>query len=328
MSDSRVAPPNRLMAPAAGSVLQLFLSTLPLLGVMIYFLYLAYKRPSLASYNIPNDADDAYIKETMELDGEQIGLMEMLYVFLSSLLIWSTLGMYLNLFVPRRREIIHRYLEEGVQVLGDVYYDNPRKKCCFSRLTQCFFADYATVIYSHPDPSRLPVSNAGDQWIVQKRVRTYQLFHRERISIVVLPELPLSGQPKADIEIDVASYRQVYATSRDRIREIQYIVAFWIFFTLDGTLYLLFQMYQVNPAYEDFQLAWIISAAFVLVVVPLVAFGGNWIRWSSYKRWLTKSGRVLTDDETNRIVIPAQSTDSELAKRPGAANNSDYSAMV
>mmetsp|Transcript_10180 Transcript_10180/g.13612 ORF Transcript_10180/g.13612 Transcript_10180/m.13612 type:complete len:88 (-) Transcript_10180:532-795(-) len=87
-------------------------------------------------------------------------------------------------------------------------------------------------------------------------------------------------------------------------------------------------MYQVNPAYEDFQLAWIISAAFVLVVVPLVAFGGNWIRWSSYKRWLTKSGRVLTDDETNRIVIPAQSTDSELAKRPGAANNSDYSAMV
>ena len=88
---------------------------------------------------------------------------------------------------------------------------------------------YAQVIYTHPDScnaenavttSTETTEEAADARVVPtttqyvtKRVRTYHPYHRENVAILLLPNLPLSGQPKADVERDVATYHRYVVCS-------------------------------------------------------------------------------------------------------------------
>jgi hypothetical protein len=43
---------------------------------------------------------------------------------------------------------------------------------------------------------------------VEKKISTYHPYHRENVAIWVLKGYPLSGQPKSDVERDVASFQR------------------------------------------------------------------------------------------------------------------------
>ena len=175
------------------SVLHLFLSTTPFLVLFLYFLYGALKRPQVMA--------DLY--ENGDVDEEPptlISLDAMLDTFLATLVLWSSLAVYVIVFVKKRRKLMERYTKEGAgvaQVIGDVFYDRPSG--CGGRIcNNLHHTDIAYVTYPFPKDNR----------IVQKKIRTYHQHHREKVTVLVLPGLPLSGQPSADVERDVMSYQR------------------------------------------------------------------------------------------------------------------------
>jgi hypothetical protein len=148
---------------------------------------------------------------------------------------------------------------------------------------------------------------------IKKKVRVYYRYPREQISILVLPQYPYSGQPKIDLEADWASfservgYGQVNeegtygekidlprSMSRDRSLGVISIAIFWVAFLFFASLYTCFQIEHVEDYYVDESAAWawIVFAA-GCVLVPLVSFGGNFIRWKLYERWILNSGRKV-----------------------------------
>lgn len=300
-----IAPvnPSRLSANPAGSILQLFLSTTPLLLVLIYFLYLASKRPSLPIYTEATQIDDdVVIQKIYDDTGKQIRLVEMLYVFITILIIWCTLGVYLKYFVPKRRALINEY-EQGRHVLGDVHYEEP-KTICGGRIKLLRFSDYAHITYAHPYPDGLDpekddkakgraardVPENQRVWMVRKRVRTYSAYTRERVTIIHLPDKPLSGQAKSDVETDLAS---ASTKPRNSIPDIMKIVYFWVAFTALSPIYILVQIGKIDDFFENKTHGWWIYGIGVGVVCPLLAIGGNWLRWKVYHKWTTNKGVVF-----------------------------------
>ena len=45
----------------------------------------------------------------------------------------------------------------------------------------------------------------------------------------------------------------------------------------------------------DAQAGWTTWATVVFIGAPLLAFGFNWWRWSSHRKWLTQDGRVVKE---------------------------------
>ena len=254
----------------SSSILHLFLSTVPFLILSIYFIYLALVRPEVVAQHYRVDGDDANGGEDDEPD-TLISLDSMLDTFLFTLVLWSSLTVYVVFFVRRRRQLMKRYIkkehsssspsspsslssspiinssndnnEEKVpfQVVGDVYYDHP--KSWFGRLfNKMHQTDIAYVTYPFHDANRghndstSPTnrlkdkfrqkqifgfknkkkksndsSNDDDEYdpkLVQKKIRTYHPYHREKVAIMVIPGHPFSGQPLADIERDLSSYER------------------------------------------------------------------------------------------------------------------------
>lgn len=320
-----------LLARPGSSLIQLFLATFPLFAVLVYFLYVASIRHTLPEYNIDDRIDDdGVIADIIASEGPQIALMEMNFVFLTVFFIWSILGIYLAVFVPKRRELVSSYLTEAYILLGDVRYDDPKTTAwCCSCCLRCLprFASYGYVTYAHPimpddgysimgttintgadsyskgaetaNTTKSSSPPTSKRWLVQKRVRTYAAYDRELVAIAILPDYPLSGQPKGDVEVDVASFTE---ESRDRIRDIITVIQCWIAFCLFGAVYIIFQMHRIDDEYDDPRNGWIVFGAFLLAV-PIVAFGGNWIRWILYRRWLLHGGNVIERGDLNSRSI-------------------------
>jgi len=216
-----------LLAMPSGSIVQFLLMTVPLLCVYLYFLYLAYARPSVA-------ADE----ETYAND--RIRLMDILYVYLATLVLFSSLVVYMAWFVPKRRNLSKRYEKEGVIILGDVqytesYYDKNKleqtdsdtnnivvkvyrhiKNCCFTITAWvannfALTSNYGYVMYDLEKVANHPAYEErknGKQLngIIKKQVRVYHRYPREQVSLLILPAYPYSGQPKQDLEADWASF--------------------------------------------------------------------------------------------------------------------------
>mmetsp|Transcript_18895 Transcript_18895/g.40886 ORF Transcript_18895/g.40886 Transcript_18895/m.40886 type:complete len:161 (-) Transcript_18895:783-1265(-) len=91
-----------LLALPSGSILQFLLMTLPLLCVYLYFLYLAIDRVNIANPNDPRYTDD------------RIRLMDILYTYLATLVLFSSLVVYLLWFVNKRRKLSKRYEREAM----------------------------------------------------------------------------------------------------------------------------------------------------------------------------------------------------------------------
>jgi predicted PurR-regulated permease PerM len=106
------------LLPERGSVVQVVLATVPLLIVLLYFLYLAWKRPTLPIYNLGSNYTEDQWQQALQETGSTIRLMDIVYVYLGILVTWTTFGTYLASFIPKRRHLIGRYLREGATTVG------------------------------------------------------------------------------------------------------------------------------------------------------------------------------------------------------------------
>ena len=119
-------------------------------------------------------------------------------------------------------------------VVGDVFYDWPKN--ILGRIMDKFSnTDVVYIIYKYPEDagiaggnkmSRLQyqchqqqvqdmnaaldsnTTNNNHVRFVEKKISTYHPYHRENVAIWVLKGYPLSGQPKSDVERDVASFQR------------------------------------------------------------------------------------------------------------------------
>mmetsp|Transcript_32001 Transcript_32001/g.76443 ORF Transcript_32001/g.76443 Transcript_32001/m.76443 type:complete len:328 (+) Transcript_32001:213-1196(+) len=299
-----------LLALPGGSILQFLLMTLPLFGVYLYFLHLAIQRP-----NIANPNDDRYGED-------RIRLMDILYTFLVTLVAFCCLEVYLLWFVRRRRALSKKYEKEAITVLGNVEYNEQYVKSkILGPIAQMLrWNDYGTCVYdlervgSHPacdyeDRTRKQLTGT-----IRKKVRVYHRYPREQVSILVLPKYPYSGQPKIDLEADWASFsggvglpvdddqieviqdgffQAPQVMSRNRSLGVLLVSTAWILFTFFASLFVVQQIDRIDSFYQDenARLAWIIFWSVIGGVVPVVAFGGNFLRWKMYQRWVLHAGK-------------------------------------
>ena len=309
-----------LLALPAGSLLQFLTMTLPLLAVYLYFLYLVITRPNIAN---PND--------TRYMD-DRIRLTDILYTFLSTMVLFASLAVYLLWFVNKRRKLSKRYESDGIVVLGNVefketYNDDQQQHWTITLLEWIGNGfrrnDYGYVVYdlarvaNHPACNYEERKQAALAGTIRKKVRVYYRYPREQVSIMVLPEYPYSGQPKIDLEADWASFSEQVGLpeedtrrvddervdmpqvmSRDRSLGVIVITAFWISFLFFASLYVCFQIGVVDEYYNDesAEWAWLVFWVGGCGIVPLLAFGGNWIRWKLYQRWILRSGKKVVDE--------------------------------
>lgn len=298
-------PDAPLLALPGGSVLQFLAMTLPLLAVYVYFLWLAFDRPNLADPDDPRYAED------------RIRLTAILYTYLATLPLFAALAVYLLWFVPRRRALSRRYRDEAVTVLGDVAYAGPARALpgrLLDGLTRR--TDYGAVAYDLADVARHPACDhearhggAALRGTVAKRVRVYHRYPRERVSVLVLPDHPRSGQPQADMEADWASFHLDVAAEmaggdggddagasgpravRERTRGVVVIAVGWSAFLLLASLYATIQIAAVEDYYEDEDGRWAWTVfwwgAGGGVVLPCV---GNFLRWKVYEHWMLAGG--------------------------------------
>lgn len=271
-----------ILAARQGSAHQFILATLPLLGVLVYFLYQAARRPYLPIYQLGQNYSEEQWEAAVEESGFVIGLMDILTVFLAFHVVSTAFTVYTISFIAKRRHLIGRYLAEGELCLGDVIYDKGSRLCRG-------FNEYGFAVYRHPN----------QQQLVRKRVRVFQPYTRERIAILRLPNRPLSGQCKIDLEIDLS------AAAKERDTSNKYIIRwamFWVCFTLFGAIYVLFVMTLVDdPASHDVTSAFKVFLLVVGLNVPF-AFAINWTRFLIYRNWMINRGALINDEGNARKV--------------------------
>jgi len=328
MASGAPASPHRQkapLAPAGGSLPQLILATLPLLLVLLYFLILAARRPEMDIYTRD---DDAYLDEAFENGGPiLVGLMDMLYIFLSVFVLWSCLAVYLLIFVPRRHALIESYATSSTVVLGNVHY---RPKSSWSKLVACgcFRPETAVVTYAHPDPETVNRERGTvydddgparrKDWIVRRVVKTYRPYSRENVPIVLLSKLPLSGIPRDDVEVDVASFRMSEDYKHDRRRDVcRWVIFPWLAFTIFSSMFVITRMSRIYDPIDDPSRGWKAFLLFVFGVTPLLALGGNYLRWTQYKNYKSNSGKVLEGDRNRALPFPEE---EELKTEDGGMN--------
>jgi hypothetical protein len=270
--------------------MRFFLSTVPFLCVLSFLLYKAWERPHLASDAAANTDDGQYSNNIAGFDdGEVFSLMDILSIFLSFHVMWTLFLVYLAIFIPKRRHFLGRYLSEDAETsLGDVIYDPDSRACGKVRLQ-----DYGYALYAHPtQPTKL----------VRKRVRVYQAYTRERVTIVRLPNRPLSGQAKIDIEIDLRQMR----TQRDAtLRWITWVCMFWFVFTLAGASYVLHQMHVTHRLTFNENAGFALRLFLVVVGLNIpVCYFANWVRFLFYHNWMVNRAALIEDENEARTIHP------------------------
>jgi hypothetical protein len=270
-----------LLAPANGSVMHFVLTTTPLLAVLIYFLYEAWQRPSTPLYQLDDDFTNDEWEAAAEETGELISLMDILTVFLSLHVFWTIFAVYVISFIAKRRHLIGRYFSEGESSVGDVMYDKSSRMCGG-------FHDYGYVVYAHPTQKKL----------IRKRVRVYQPYTREKITILRLPNRPLSGQARIDLEIDLNAASKERDTHN---KSIAICAICWVVFTLLGPIYVLYQMTRIHDDQEDPSLGIKVYLVVVGLNIPF-SYAVNWIRFLLYRNWIVNRGAVVEDNGDARKV--------------------------
>ena len=249
-------------------------------------------------------------------------MMDILYTFLVTLVAFCCLEVYLLWFVRRRRLLSKKYEKEAITVLGNVEYNEQYENSkILGPIAQMLrWNDYGTVIYdlervgSHPacdyeDKKRVRLTGT-----IRKKVRVYHRYSREQVSILVLPKYPYSGQPKIDLEADWASFscgvglpedddqieviqdgffQAPKVMSRNRSLGVLLVTTAWILFTFFASLFVVQQIDRIDSFYQDenARLAWIVFWSVIGGAVPVVAFGGNLLRWKMYQRWILYAGK-------------------------------------
>lgn len=272
-----------LLAPQQGSITHFIVTTLPLFGLLAYFLYEAWDRPNALIYQIGDDYTEDQMNAANAEIGSMIRLFDILIVFLVFHFLWTLFGIYVAVFIPKRRHLVGKYLSEGEEVIGDVLYDKTSRTCTT-------FQDYGYAVYPHPTKKTL----------IRKRVRVYQPYTREKITILRLPKKPLSGQAKIDIEIDLS------AASKDRDNRNKHLSTFaviWFFFTLMGAGYVVHQMGKLDGSMENHSLSMKLFLVFVGLNTP-VAYFSNLLRFFMARNWMTNRGAMIDGSDDARELAP------------------------
>mmetsp|Transcript_23098 Transcript_23098/g.51424 ORF Transcript_23098/g.51424 Transcript_23098/m.51424 type:complete len:356 (+) Transcript_23098:323-1390(+) len=264
----------------AFTILRFCLSTIPFFAVLVYLLYVAAQRGNFF------DEDDGGLDDLFSLLDTSI-------VFLAFHVVWTVYAVYLLVFVPKRRYLLDRYLREGERTLGDVIVEDPSKK---TGLRRCLASrQYGYAIYSHPTKTDPPV-------VVRKKVRVYQPYTRERVEILRLPNRPLSGQAKTDIEIDLSKMRAERDTT---LCYISGFAVFWVVFSLAGAA---FCVYKTSAIDEDYLVgnenAGVARRILFIVagVNPVFAFFANGLRFLMYYNWMIHWGASMDNEESARKI--------------------------
>jgi hypothetical protein len=294
--ETKKTMPIMKSAPASLTrVAQIILASLPLLGVFIYFLYSAITRPYKPIYTLSEDTqDDAVIQEAFDETGPLIPLRDMIISFLVFEGLWLWLGMWCLVFIPKRRALMASYLESGETMLGDVVYKAPlggwlARMCC------CGGANYASIEYSYPNSS---------SWWIKKRVRVYERFSREKITIVKLLNSPYSGQPKADVEIDVKTSHE----HRNESKVLAIISISWAIFCLSGAGVVCFQQRKLNSfaLWENPILCRRLFLWVGCIGLPILVTLAVFLRWAVYRHWIVNQGKVYkTDNQADMLAAAA-----------------------
>ena len=265
---------------------------------------------------------------------DRIRLTDILYTYMSTLVLFTSLIVYLLWFVKQRRKLSRRYESEGIVVLGNVefreiYEGENYITTCLEWMANCFRRnDYGYVVYDLERVARHPACNVEERQAaklagsIKKKVRVYYRYPREQISILVLPSHPYSGQPKIDLEADWASFSEHVGypedegtydekvnlpktLSRDRSMGVIFIAIFWVACLFFASLYTCFQIEAIENYYIDENADWAWAIFCVgCVLIPLLSFGGNFIRFKLYERWILKGG--IKVDRVKDAVSPVK----------------------
>lgn len=280
-----------LLVSPYGNANQAVIATLPLLGMFLYFLYEAAVRPRKPLYAL-GDVDDEYaIQDAIDQTPALIPLIDMIPVFLTFQALFTLLFVWTMVFIPRRRKLLQSYVEKGESCLGDVAYDGDKKRWwCSRRVPQ-----YGELIYAYPNTT---------EWTIRKRIRLYQHYSRERITVLRLLNRPFSGQPKTDVQIDLMSSKAAIP----QVKVLSNLALAWIVFTFLSPLFVIYQMTKLyNDDYEDVSYA----IKFYLIVgvagIPIVVVSFVFLRWAFYRHWVVNRGWIIqNEDEEDNEGMGAQ----------------------
>jgi len=269
--------------PFRAQLAQIICATIPLMALIGYFLYEAFDRQ-----HHPCEADDQYNNggddqpDQTECYDELLRLVDMTAICLIVCLLWTILAVYLNFYVPRRHELLKRYMDEGSAVLGDVFYEKT------SSCGGCRKKHHGHLTYRHPNFKVFPV-------YVRKTIEVAKHYSRKKTPIVVLPDKPYSGIPRSEVETDYA------AAIKTRKRRLT-IAAFcwtWVAFSGLAPIYLIIVL---NGLYDTgdgkfTMISWIMYAAFIALILPLVSILVNNFTWNRYLFQTTMLGRIAEEGE-------------------------------
>lgn len=285
------------------------LASLPLAIVIVVFVIEAYRRPSKPFYNLPADiTDDAAIQAAVDESGSLVPLMDMCYVVMSFCVAWACLSFYFLGYLRAREVMIENFLENGKAVLGNVVYLN--RNWAFE------FRYYGYCSYPHPDPSSSDPNDAdgGTPIIIRKKVRIFEPYTREMVSILYLPGYPMSGQGKDDVEFANLDLL------KNRSREI-FLGRFslvWTIVCASVPVYLLHQMKIVDDEeysagilddYDNADKGWKVYWAFLVVGVLGVAAGGNALAWQFQRWWFLYQGSTSPGELSTHGIDAAATSD-------------------
>uniref|UniRef100_A0A7S3VBZ3 Uncharacterized protein n=1 Tax=Chaetoceros debilis TaxID=122233 RepID=A0A7S3VBZ3_9STRA len=305
------------------SIVHAYLSTTPFAILFIYFLISANRRPAVLRDAIDND-------EEINL----IPLSDMLHTILGMLVFYSFLVIYLSFFVKRRRALMKKFNKTDgsvISVIGNVLYDRP--KGCWKWIDKLYHTDLAYVTYKYPTDAEMDTdgndngngngpltgcvaSESADlsEKFVEKKIRTYLPYHRENVAVLVLKGMPLSGQPKQDVERDLASFTSEYAVrNRDKINQVIIFCLVWTTFLLSSAFFILNQIMVVEESNlqdnaDDVGEAWTYFWIYTCGIIPVVSIFGNLAQWYLHHRWVTTSGNVV-DTLTKGVPNKLQTDD-------------------
>lgn len=266
-------------------ILQFIATSIPFFVLCLWFLYSTARRPNVDCYldaNLVND--DATALYYSEECSQYVPLKQFAIVFLVLAFLWGLLVAYLFIYVPRRHALIEEYLSKGKTVIGDIYF-NRQKRTPLLGLTA-----YGNAVYTHPKTGEL----------LKRKVRVFERYTRERAAIVLLPDMPYSGQPKLDLEID----REVTDLNQKRLKILSYYAVFWLIFAHVAPIYIITIMQKIaNPDAPPWQPdidvdsfpMWYYIASFVLS--PLLVVGWTFASWFWHKRWMTYQHKRLNEGD-------------------------------
>ena len=143
-----------------------------------------------------------------------------------------------------------------------------------------------------------PTSDSDDPIFVERKVRVFERYTRERTTLLYLENMPFSAQSKLDLEADLKKTEDT--STREKLISIShfaFLIALLCYLVLAYILKVLWDMDQdgIESWQPDFgAFKTIIIYVVVGVFLPVLAFLFNWLTWFRYKWWMTRSHSIVS----------------------------------